>query len=169
MSPQTISYKRIPRLQTVAGAPWYLLHLIHSGGAYTRVPVINNANHYRHWYYADSLLYFINGKFAIFNDVVRDKNHEGITKHLNNDDKLAGENIYLAHTHNVFWRTNSFSYQIVSLMARCVLLYVCIWSLFWSSRWIIAHYIMPTFCGANSFILWCLSQCVGYKKKAAVI
>ena len=44
----------------------------------------------------------INGKLAIFNDVVRDKNHEGITKHLNNGDKLAGENIYLAHTHNVF-------------------------------------------------------------------
>ena len=38
ISPHTMSYKRIPRLQTVAGAPWYRLHLIHSGGAYTRVP-----------------------------------------------------------------------------------------------------------------------------------
>ena len=38
MSPWTMSYRRMPRDQTVRGSPWYREHRIHSGGAYTRVP-----------------------------------------------------------------------------------------------------------------------------------
>ena len=38
ISPWTISKRRIPRDQTVAGLPRYLEQVIHSGGAYTRVP-----------------------------------------------------------------------------------------------------------------------------------
>ena len=37
-SPHTMSYSRMPRDQTVRGAPWYLPCSIHSGGEYTRVP-----------------------------------------------------------------------------------------------------------------------------------
>ena len=38
MSPQAISNRSIPNDQTVAERPWYLWHLIHSGGLYTLVP-----------------------------------------------------------------------------------------------------------------------------------
>lgn len=38
MSPQTMSWRRIPRDQTVKPSAVYRLYLIHSGGAYTRVP-----------------------------------------------------------------------------------------------------------------------------------
>lgn len=38
MSPQTMSWRRIPRDQTVRPSAVYRRYLIHSGGAYTRVP-----------------------------------------------------------------------------------------------------------------------------------
>lgn len=41
MSPQTMSYSRIPRDQTVRGSALYCWFLIHSGGEYTRVPESN--------------------------------------------------------------------------------------------------------------------------------
>lgn len=48
MSPQTMSYSRIPRDHTVAERPWYRWYLIHSGGLYTRVPIRpTNQNHFK--------------------------------------------------------------------------------------------------------------------------
>ena len=46
MSPQTMSKSRMPRDQTVASTPLYLWCSIHSGGEYTRVPVIHHCFFY---------------------------------------------------------------------------------------------------------------------------
>lgn len=48
MSPQTMSYRRIPKDQTVAARPLYLLRWIHSGGLYTRVPAQREQPKHRH-------------------------------------------------------------------------------------------------------------------------
>ena len=48
ISPQTMSYKRIPKLQTVNPSPRYRRNLTHSGGEYTRVPEMKKKHDINH-------------------------------------------------------------------------------------------------------------------------